>query len=229
MAKKCLVCRNERRAAIDESLVGNVETLQSIAGRFGVSKSGLLRHQGHIRKAITKAVARRQVAEAKPLLEQADQLEAIEALDGNTLIRKMISILAETDELLADAKRDKDGRLRAVVIHQARMNLETLAKFLIELKPRPALTGAQIAALSDEELDAMLEAAGVPVDELQDRAIVERPVVLVPAAAAIEARPVYLGTGQSSAGHPPPADETSLDISSEKPSGEAPGKFRYTI
>lgn len=71
--KTCAVCSHPRRAEIDRLLVEKV-SLRDIAGRFGVSRSALSRHAGHIPGALVAAKEAGKVADAGTLLDQVQGL-----------------------------------------------------------------------------------------------------------------------------------------------------------
>jgi len=71
--KTCAVCNHPRRAEIDRLLVEKV-SLRDIAGRFGVSRSALSRHGGHIPGALVAAKEAGKVADAGTLLDQVQGL-----------------------------------------------------------------------------------------------------------------------------------------------------------
>ena len=71
--KTCAVCNHPSRAEIDRLLVEKV-SLRDIAGRFGVSRSALSRHTGHIPGALVAAKEAGKVADAGTLLDQVKGL-----------------------------------------------------------------------------------------------------------------------------------------------------------
>ena len=71
--KTCAVCSHPRRTEIDRLLVEKV-SLRDIAGRFGVSRSALSRHTGHIPGALVAAKEAGKVADAGTLLDQVKGL-----------------------------------------------------------------------------------------------------------------------------------------------------------
>ena len=81
--KTCAICNHPRRAEIDRLLVEKV-SLRDIAGRFGVSRSALSRHTGHIPCALVAAKEAGKVADAGTLLDQVKGLvvRATGILDG---------------------------------------------------------------------------------------------------------------------------------------------------
>ncbi len=73
--KTCAVCSHPRRTEIDRLLVEKV-SLRDIAGQFGVSRSALSRHAGHIPAALVAAKEACMVADAGTLLDQVKGLVA---------------------------------------------------------------------------------------------------------------------------------------------------------
>ena len=71
--KTCAVCSHPSRAEIDRLLVEKV-SLRDIAGQFGVSRSALSRHAGHIPCALVAAKEAGKVADAGTLLDQVQGL-----------------------------------------------------------------------------------------------------------------------------------------------------------
>lgn len=119
MARTCTVCHHSERAAIDAALVANTP-YRTIADRFSVSKTALIRHRAeHIPAAVAQAQGARQEAQADNLLAQVRGLQA-----------KAVGILFRAEE-------KGDLRTALAAIREARGNLELLAKLLGELDERP--------------------------------------------------------------------------------------------
>jgi hypothetical protein len=94
--------------------------LRTIADRFCVSKTALVRHKdGHLPSHLAKATEAEEVARADELLSQLRRLQA-----------RTLSILTASEEA---------GELRTALaaIREARGNLELLAKLLGELDETP--------------------------------------------------------------------------------------------
>ncbi len=113
--KTCAVCSHPSRAEIDRLLVEKV-SLRDIAGRFGVSRSALSRHAGHIPGALVAAKEAGKVADAGTLLDQVQGLvvRATGILDG--------------------AERDKNHQTALAAIREVRGCLELLGKVSGELR-----------------------------------------------------------------------------------------------
>ncbi len=118
MPRRCTICEHEKRMAIDTALINN-EPLRTIANRFGVSKSALIRHKkDHMPQALTRAQEAEQVAKADTLLEQVTELRD-----------KALSILV---------KAEQAGDLRTALqgVREAKGCLELLARLQGELQER---------------------------------------------------------------------------------------------
>jgi len=119
MPRTCTICVHAQRAAIDRALVQGVP-LRDIAGRHGLSKSAVERHQAeHLPVLLSKAREAEDAAAADDLLAQLRDLHA-----------RTLAILdaAERQGALAPAL----GAIR-----EARGNLELLAKLTQQLDARP--------------------------------------------------------------------------------------------
>ena len=76
MPRSCTICRHNERKRIDGALVESIP-LRTIADRYHVSKSALIRHRAeHLPTTITKAKEVSQVLDADELLAQAKALYA---------------------------------------------------------------------------------------------------------------------------------------------------------
>jgi hypothetical protein len=89
--------------------------LRTIAARWSVSKTALIRHKRHVSATLEKAA------------EKQDQ-----AL-GDRLLNQLLELQSRTLALLAEAERDGDRRTRLGAIREARSNLELIGRFLGEL------------------------------------------------------------------------------------------------
>ena len=86
----CKICRSEKRKQIDKALVDGA-SLRTIADRFRVSKTGLIRHQANHIPAI--------LAAAK---------EATEAANADTLLARIQKLIDDGQDILKRAKRAKE-------------------------------------------------------------------------------------------------------------------------
>lgn len=111
----CRICRSEQREQIDRALIEQ-RPLRSIAAQYGTSATALLRHR------------QRDIPATLSLGKQAHDVE-----HGESLLVQIRRLSAETLEILAAAKRDKDRDTQLKAIAQALKNLELEGKLLGEL------------------------------------------------------------------------------------------------
>jgi len=113
--KTCAVCNHPRRAEIDRLLVEKAP-LRDIAGQFGVSRSALSRHAGHIPGALVAAKGAEEAAQAETLLAQVQGL-----------VKRATGILD---------RAERAGELQAALgaIREVRGCLELLGKLNGELR-----------------------------------------------------------------------------------------------
>ncbi len=120
MPRMCTVCAHANRLVIDHTLVAGQEALRTIADRFSVSKTALVRHkEKHLPATLAKAREAEEVASADDLLSQVRDLQ-----------NRAFAILDV-------AEGTGDLRTALGAIREARSNLELLAKLLGELDERP--------------------------------------------------------------------------------------------
>jgi transposase-like protein len=121
MPRRCTVCDDPERHAIDEVLVTGAP-YRSVAKRFGLSESAVYRHKTeHLPAHLLKAREVEEVAQADDLLEQ------VRCLQGHAL------------DVLERAEKSGDLRTALAAISQARGNLELLGKLAGELDERPVV------------------------------------------------------------------------------------------
>ncbi len=121
MPRRCTVCTHDLRDEVDRALVAG-EPFRSIAARFGLSKTALIRHKrSHIPACLTLAHEAAEVCRADDLLGQVAALRdrAINILD------------------CAESAGELDVALRA--IRETRSCLEVLARLLGELRDSPTI------------------------------------------------------------------------------------------
>lgn len=119
MTRVCTVCTHSAREAIDAALVTG-GTLRTIADRWQVSKTALLRHRGeHLPAHLTRAKDAAEVASADALLAQVGDLHR------------------RTLALLDTAEDGDDIKAALAAIREARGNLELLAKLVGQLGEQP--------------------------------------------------------------------------------------------
>ena len=118
MGRQCTICCHGNRESINSALIGN-EPLRTIADRWSVSKTSLLRHKAdHLPETLVEAVAAAAVAEGDNLFERLKQLN-----------RETASILEE-----ARTAGSKDNNLALKAIGRAERQLELERRMLGEFK-----------------------------------------------------------------------------------------------
>ncbi len=121
MPRKCTICHHDEREAIDAALVTR-EPFRDIAGRFGVSKSSLVRHSDdHIPATLVKAQAATEAAQADDLLAQVCDLRD-----------KALAVLMKAEA--ADDLRAAIGAIR-----EARGCVELFGKLAGQLRDAPTI------------------------------------------------------------------------------------------
>jgi|SRR5581483_1944460 len=110
LANTCTVCRHPDLAAINEALLDRVP-LRTMADRWSVSKSALIRHRkAHISTALLAAKA------------------ASEAVQGDNLLTQVHSIVERAKEIVDEAQLDGDRRTALAALREVRGSLELLGK-----------------------------------------------------------------------------------------------------
>ena len=123
MPQTCTICKNPNREAIEAELLGT-ESLRTIAVRWSVSKSALLRHKaGHLPAAIVKATA------------------AKEEIHGGKLLQRLTELNGETTLILREARTasTKDNQLALKAIARVERQLLLEGQLLAEMKEDPAV------------------------------------------------------------------------------------------
>jgi hypothetical protein len=121
MARRCTVCIHDDRPAVDQALV-NHRPFRTIADRFGLSKTALIRHHDeHLPETLAKAKAAAETAQADDLLSQ------VRALRSKSM------------SLLLAAEKAGDIRTALAGIREARACLELLAEMMQAIDRRPTL------------------------------------------------------------------------------------------
>lgn len=142
--KACGVCLHPNRESIDNAMVVS-RPLRTIAGQFGISKSALSRHRGHIAAAIVKAK------------------ESAEAAQAETLLERLESLIADCKSIALKASRARQWTSAVSALREVRGCVELLGKLSGELQQAPNVNiGFRIGAgtashlslgeLSDEQL-----------------------------------------------------------------------------
>ena len=121
MPRTCTACTHEDRAELEGTLIAGV-SLRTIADRFAVSKTALIRHKdAHLPPSLLKAKEAREEARADDLLSQVRGLQS--------------RVLAVLEVAEASGKH----RTALAAIAEARRNLELLGKLAGELDQRPVV------------------------------------------------------------------------------------------
>ena len=121
MPRTCTVCAHEDRAELEGTLIAGV-SLRTIADRFAVSKTALIRHKdAHLPPSLLKAKEAREEARADDLLSEVRGLQA------------------RTLAVLEAAEASGEHRTALAAIAEARRNLELLGKLAGELDQRPVV------------------------------------------------------------------------------------------
>ncbi len=134
MAGKCRVCDHGERAAIDKAIVTRSASLRTIADRYGVSKTALIRHRdSHIPKLVQAAESARATQAASSGAALIDELDR--------LLKKALAILDKAEEA---------GELKTALqaLREARETIKACADLAVtvELEERVEALEAQIEA-----------------------------------------------------------------------------------
>ena len=134
MAGKCRVCDHGERAAIDKAIVTRSASLRTIADRYGVSKTALIRHRdSHIPKLVQAAESARAMQAASSGAALIDELDR--------LLKKALAILDKAEEA---------GELKTALqaIREARETIKACADLAVtvDLEERVEALEAQIEA-----------------------------------------------------------------------------------
>jgi hypothetical protein len=120
--QKCSVCEHPKLRQITEDLMRQVP-YRSLEGTYGLNKSALARHMGHVGevlRSLGKNVTQDEAAVVVPVLVEMRKLNG-----------RALRILEQ-----AEAAKDRPTALHA--IRECRRNLELIAKLTGELDPRAA-------------------------------------------------------------------------------------------
>ena len=116
MTRRCTICNHSNRNRIDRSLVKGTP-LRTIADRWSVSKTALIRHrEKHLPASL--------VASKK----------AKEVTDADRLIANICNLRKRAHRILNRAEEAGDDRTALSAIRESRNTLELLAKLLGELQ-----------------------------------------------------------------------------------------------
>ena len=134
MAGKCRVCDHGERAAIDKAIVTRSASLRTIADRYGVSKTALIRHRdSHIPKLVQAA-------------ESARAMQA--ASSGAALIDELDRLLKKALAILEAAEKAGELKVALQAIREARETIKACADLAVtvDLEERLEALEAQIEA-----------------------------------------------------------------------------------
>ena len=153
MPRRCTVCDHPQREEIDKQLVCG-EPYRTIADRFRLSKTALLRHkESHIPDALVEAQDAGEVAQADGLLAQVKALQA------------------EAQDILGEARAAGDLKTALRGIGQALSCLELLSKIEGRLQDQQSV---QVAVCMDiyhspewRQVGAMLAEVLAPYPDLR--------------------------------------------------------------
>ena len=116
MPQTCRICRHPDRHAIEKALIGG-EPLRSIADRWSVSKSALIRHKdSHLPVQLLKATEAAEVSQADKLLDEVRHLQD-KAMD-----------------ILTQAEAAGDLRAALMGVREARSCLELCARIAGQIR-----------------------------------------------------------------------------------------------
>ena len=132
MPQTCKTCRHEKRAEIEAALIAR-EPLRSIAQRYGIHNTSILRH---FYECVPEAMAKAQ--------------DAHEVATGDRLLNEVTGLKDRAEALLTQAEQDGDLRAGAALIREARSCVELLARLMGQLEQK-----VQVNVLVAPELKAV--------------------------------------------------------------------------
>lgn len=109
VGRTCSICNHPDRAAIDKAIVTRSASLRTIADRYGVSKTALIRHRdSHIPKLVQAAESARAMQAASSgaaLIDELDRLlkkalAILEAAEGSGQLRVALQAIREARETI---------------------------------------------------------------------------------------------------------------------------------
>jgi len=146
MPRTCTICTHPQRQAIDQALIAG-EPLRTIADRWSVSKTAVLRHkESHLPSTLLKAQSVSEVTRADGLVHQVSQVRD-----------KALSLLAQ-------AETERDWRCCAVLLREIRASLELLTRVKIQAGEM----------LSLEEVRAMITTAAESLKGAVEKHVMDR-------------------------------------------------------
>jgi hypothetical protein len=140
--RPCSACSDARRPELDAAIAAG-ESFRAIARQYApLSRDAIRRHRPHVGTAIVLAAERRE-----------------ENL-GDSLLTEMRTLQTRTLNLLDDAEKAEDGRLRAVAISQVRENVALFVKLTAALNPAE---GGDARSLAEQLARARAEQVSINV------------------------------------------------------------------
>jgi hypothetical protein len=116
MGRKCTICSHEDSEKINKDLIGGMP-YRSIADRYKISKSALIRHrEKHLPGSLIKAKRIEEVTQA------------------DSIIERLINLTNETMDIYREVKKAKDYDLALKALARAEKQAELQARLLGELK-----------------------------------------------------------------------------------------------
>lgn len=155
MARRCTICDHAKRDEIDACLVSN-ETLRDIAGRYGLKRTSLHRHQEkHLPAQLVQAQEIEEVVRADNLLGQLLHLQKsalaiLKQAEGEGSHRTALYAIKQAGDLLA-LQAKLTGHLSEAPIVNVTVNqqwLQIRAVVVEALAPYPEARAAVVAALT---------------------------------------------------------------------------------
>jgi hypothetical protein len=147
MGLKCSICQHSRRKEIEKDLVAQKPNFSAIALKYKVDRGALRRHKdkGHISEKIARAAAVKDVAEAKTLRQQVEE------------------VCEEIKTVLTRAKTAKNDELALKALKELRGTIELLLKAQGEL-PDGNVTVQILVQESNQLTDIFMEALRSEID-----------------------------------------------------------------
>ena len=121
MSRRCTICTHKKREEIDSALVAR-DPFRTIADRFGVTKTSLIRHSDdHLPASLVKAQ------------------EAAEAAQADNLLAQVCDLRDKALSVLESAENADDLRTAIAAIREARGCVELLGKLAGQLNDAPTV------------------------------------------------------------------------------------------
>jgi len=121
MARQCLVCQHEQKAAIDRELVAG-KSLRDLSALFRVSEDSLARHRD---------------AHISPVVVRAQEAEDITR--GVDVVKQLKAINEVTTQILHEARQQKNPDVALKAIDRIERQITLQARLLGDLDDRPVI------------------------------------------------------------------------------------------